>query len=101
MVYVCENCGEIFDAPYVEDLYSEEYGDGSICRCPECGAEEFEKADVCAECGKVIPLDAVVCGECREYAWEQLEQFASQFSREMLGVLDDLLDKHRLTEIGR
>lgn len=99
MVYKCVACGEIFDEPYVEKHYSEECGDCSILRCPECGEEYFTAVDICPECGKVMPIGSVVCKACLEYAWEQLDQFIQQFSQEMVQAMDDLLESHRLTEI--
>ena len=50
MMYICADCGSVFDDPKVigTDV------DRGEC-CPDCGSYDFDEAVECEECGTIIP----------------------------------------------
>lgn len=65
MIYICEDCGAVFDEPKVYGS-DESRGEG----CPDCGSFYFDEAVECEECGKIIPQgdaygsDHHLCMDC-------------------------------------
>ena len=65
MMYICEDCGAVFDDPKVigDDV------DRGEC-CPDCGSYYFDEALECEECGEYFPAadiygyDHHMCKEC-------------------------------------
>ena len=68
-MYICNDCGEIFDEPATEYEYHP-YGMGYAREewavCPCCSSTCFEEARVCENCGEVI-TDDYEFGENDEY----------------------------------
>lgn len=53
-MYLCANCGEMFDSPNeVNDFVSEYWGapvTHTTCVCPSCGSDEFDEMEKCLIC---------------------------------------------------
>lgn len=65
MMYLCFNCGHVFDEPEIRhpvrlDEYSE------LRLCPHCGRSDLTAAEICDLCGEVFPEDELFCGLCPE-----------------------------------
>ena len=69
-MFICFNCGEVFDEPAVKPCRTGEYDHYNVC--PFCGHDEYDGAEMCDECGDYFPVDELnngVCHTCRkEYA---------------------------------
>lgn len=48
-MYICDECGAVFEEPVRKREYSEEYGDSTAYYCPYCESEEYT-ADECPAC---------------------------------------------------
>ena len=65
MMYICEDCGAVFDDPKVVG----DDADRGEC-CPDCGSYYFDEAVECEECGEYIPSSNVygydhhICMDC-------------------------------------
>ena len=67
-MYICDNCQSVFSEWDEVADESEEYGDGTIIRCPHCGEEvgnsyEYE-ADDCPVCHGWKNKDDRICRKC-------------------------------------
>lgn len=69
-MYLCANCGRMFDSPEeVEDFTSEFWG--ATVRhfttvCPNCGSDDFDEMDKCDVCGEEIAPGEDLCENCRD-----------------------------------
>jgi rubrerythrin len=56
-MYICNNCGEVFDTP---ETYEEHhpYGTGYASEkwsvCPNCGEPDYDEAKQCERCGEFV-----------------------------------------------
>lgn len=73
MMYICRDCGEIFDQPEERENYNTYEFWGSVeterylsAHCPECGSEDFEEACECSECGCGFDRigEETICPDC-------------------------------------
>lgn len=79
-MYVCKDCGEVFEEPVV--VYDDPSPQGvSLPRgayefrsCPYCDSDNIDEAEVCVCCGEYYnPEDGIVCKECSDGIKEELE----------------------------
>lgn len=68
-MYICENCGEIFDEPlYVEERPCSDFPETETWSyCPNCRDDDYEEAVKCKICGKYFPRYHCdeFCKECQ------------------------------------
>lgn len=65
MMYICKDCGAVFnDADLME--YNGEY----FTACPICGSRNFEETGWCKSCNAVVPKSKVYDGICDDCASE-------------------------------
>ena len=70
-MYICKECGKVFEEPCVEHDDPSPQGVGlasgyyTYTYCPHCGSDEFTEADLCLCCGDYIPSGDVLCKDCR------------------------------------
>lgn len=81
-MYICKDCGYVFEEPVVEyddpspagvSLASGAYEYES---CPHCGSDDIDGAEVCACCGEWYDgtkNSKIVCGDCYEDIEQELE----------------------------
>lgn len=72
-MYVCEECGSVFEVPYT---WTEPYGETFIGS--PCCHENFEEASFC-ECGRLKEAHEQHCEICRE---EVIKEYASERTRD-------------------
>lgn len=70
-MYICKNCGAVFEEPDIEAYDPSPDGVGlprgyyEIHYCPMCGGDWIEQADKCPSCGEYF-IGGIVCDDCRE-----------------------------------
>lgn len=79
-MYICDECGALFEEPVRKREYSEEYGDSTAYYCPHCGSEEYT-ADECPSCHGAKNAQDPVCRKCKLRVKGLLRLFVSDFSR--------------------
>lgn len=81
MNYICNTCGQEFDAPYV---MREKHTELDECAteiyevCPNCGGGEWEESRICCQCGVSIPYSQSkfgLCKKCEEKALNHFREF--------------------------
>ena len=107
MKFYCPDCETYFDDPVSETTWSHSkyigYGGmypDTVCRCPECGSEDFEECeDVCELCDERVYKTRTVghfevCPEC----FDKLKDIMGKAADEITGEfpLIDRLDAERL-----
>lgn len=69
-MYLCVNCGEMFDCPESARDFDSEYFGRSVTHytdvCPQCGSDDIEEMDRCEICGEYIKQGEDLCEWCRE-----------------------------------
>lgn len=77
-MYICTNCGHVFDTP---NIHTEDYGFGNYgiqpnCFdyeiCPNCESEHFVKAKPCNWCGEWFPENKPFIDGCCMNCHEEL-----------------------------
>ena len=102
-MYICNDCGEQFEAPAT---YIEAYTDGGNAlasgyglRCPECRSEDIDALEKCHLCGEYAEeLNINGCCEACESALRKKlsELLHANFTRDEIEVLNDSLDGEAL-----
>lgn len=83
-MYMCWQCGKIFDEPAVE--YDDPSPDGvsltpgayKIYHCPRCGSEHIEETKECPMCGFDHISSNVLCADCQHQFKEDLEELRTR-----------------------
>ena len=78
-MYKCANCGEIFAEPV-------KHPRNGLMVCPECGIDDFEQAQECAECGDYFfdyELHGGLCQDCERKALKKIRDATAQLKEEM------------------
>lgn len=99
-MYICDECGAVFEDPVRKREYSEEYGDSTAYYCPYCESEEYT-ADECPSCHGAKNAQDPVCRKCKLRVKGLLRLFVSDFSRPEREYLADLLDGATLDNIAK
>lgn len=99
-MYICDECGALFEEPVRKREYSEEYGDSTAYYCPHCGSEEYT-ADECPSCHGAKNEHGPVCRKCKLRIRGLLRLFVSDFNRPEREYLADLLDGDTLDNIAK
>lgn len=96
MIYVCDQCGGVFDGPY---HITERHGflEPPFEQIPvsPCCEADFSNGAECAECGRIVSEDNIeygLCGSCRAEVKTVFKDFVSRFSADELLVLDDWIE---------
>lgn len=75
-LWVCEDCGRVFDTPYIDSGHGE---CPDVSLCPGCKSDQIAFADMCLECGETFKesdLEYGICEECmRNLAYEHAHEF--------------------------
>lgn len=90
-MYICDECGAVFEEPVRKREYSEEYGDSTTYYCPYCGSEEYT-ADECPVCHSLKNRDDRLCHKCGQRVRGLLRLFVSDFNRPEREYLADLIE---------
>lgn len=78
-MYICKDCGEVFDTPYTE---TEDPSPSGISLppghytyefCPHCGGDDIAEAKRCPQCGEWMPEDEDICGDCEMFIDNMIE----------------------------
>lgn len=76
-MYLCANCGQMFDFPDVVDDFTSEFWGGIVRHtttvCPSCGSDDFDEMDKCEVCGEYIAPGEELCENCRELIHDRAE----------------------------
>lgn len=92
-MYICKECGEVFNEPAVEYDDPSPYGVGlpsghyTYSYCPKCNCDDIDEASVCVSCGEYFDGDTSVGGLC-EWCWESFTLRIAKLKDEM-GMDDD------------
>lgn len=98
-MYICCDCGHVFDDPkrIVDD--SPEYGRFVESLCPKCESGNYEVADWCPDCDKWKPKSDKLCEACREELLDRFRTFRETLTAAQEEELDNLLDGNSITDI--
>lgn len=99
-MYICDECGAVFEEPVRKREYSEEYGDSTAYYCAYCESEEYT-ADECPSCHGAKNAQDPVCRKCKLRVKGLLRLFVSDFNRAEREYLADLLDGATLDNIAK
>ena len=88
MTYKCEDCGFIFEEPY---LYEEPDVGYAALWCPECHSDDIVEVKECKYCGEPTPLHMLTadgyCEECVKHAARKFDLLLnSKFEPEELEI---------------
>ena len=87
MPWKCNDCGEVFDAPYE---YEERDVNYFADWCPYCHSDDIVEVKECELCGKLTPVfDLTIdgfCPECVEKAAKKYDQFLKSCEPEELKI---------------
>ena len=90
-MYICDECGAVFEEPVRKREYSEEYGDSTAYYCPYCESEEYT-ADECPVCHSLKNRDDRLCHKCGQRVRGLLRLFLHDFTRDEREYLADLIE---------
>lgn len=83
MMYWCTDCQSLFDESEmeVEELsHDSEIEPGeTLCKCPNCGSDDFEEADRCECCGEYIRPGRTLCEDCEDAADNEIRNMFARF----------------------
>ena len=69
-MYLCANCGRMFDSPDEVEDFTSEYWGATVRHyttvCPNCGSDDFDEMDKCQVCGNDIPPGEKICENCHD-----------------------------------
>lgn len=88
MAWRCNDCGAVFDEPY---LYEEPDVGYKADWCPDCHSDDITEVKECAYCGELTPVfDLTIDGYCRECVKNAARKFdlllSSKFEKEELEI---------------
>lgn len=98
-MYICFDCGHVFEDPHeiVDD--SPEYGRTVEKLCPKCESGFFERADRCPDCGKWKGVLDKLCEDCIEELRGRFRMFREQLTAAQEDMLEFLLDGNSVKDI--
>ena len=85
MMYICEDCGKIFDEEEVVVIHDDPSPAGvslpsgyyTYRCCPYCDSEDISEATECEVCGKMMSVNSGeenICDECIDDISKELEE---------------------------
>ena len=91
MRYRCDDCGHVFDEPY---LYEEPDVGYAAMWCPECHSDDIVEVQECKLCDELTPAHLLTsdgyCPECVRRTREKFNAFLEKyFEKEELEILKD------------
>lgn len=99
-MYICCDCGYVFEEPkrILDD--SPEYGWMVEALCPKCEGGDFHEADRCPDCGRWWKLqEDNLCEVCREELRDRFRTFRDTLTAAQEEELDNMLDGNSIADI--
>ena len=79
-MYVCDECGEVFDSPVIEHDDPSPPGVGlpsgayKYYYCPNCGSDHIKDGEECKACGEWHITGRALCGACADDLADSLDR---------------------------
>ena len=106
-MYLCANCGQMFDSPNIEEDFTSEFW-GSTARhmasvCPNCGSDEFDEMDKCEVCGEWIDPGDELCEVCDGLIKEIADDIRgkARYTTDRFNLKYDEFISHLITELDK
>lgn len=90
MRYRCEDCGYVFDEPYI---YEEPDVGYAAMWCPSCHSDDIIEVKECKLCGELAPAHLLTidgyCGACVKKAAHKYDEFLNGCEPEELQIFKE------------
>ena len=93
--WICTECLEETDELVTKTFHSDTYGDETVTYCQACHSENsMEPMERCPECGYGWRRKSdYLCAKCQDRAEGVYQQLATQYTKEFLWELTDILEE--------
>lgn len=98
-MYICLDCGHVFEDPCKMVDWSPEYGKTVEELCPKCEDGNFLGADRCPDCGRWMPKGDKLCEICREDLRDRFRTFRETLTAAQEDELDEMLDGESIKDV--
>ena len=102
-MFICEECGEVFEDPAVlntRESVDGFYTESSAMVCPYCENAYIYEANKC-ECGNWKPKRFSLCKDCEKEVKEKLQEMWEDFSENQKCFFNSLLEGNSIYDIVR
>jgi len=98
-MYICLDCGHVFEEPHKIVDNSSEYGRTEERLCPNCEGSFMLTADRCPDCDRWKPKLDNLCERCRDELRKKFRAFREMLTAAQEDVLDEMLDGESIKDI--